>query len=64
MKHAGAHFEPHVTAGVATREYLDKMLTEPFDKFTFSLVGAAVYHLGEYGTAAKKLKDLNLNPQR
>ena len=61
-EHAGAHFEPHVTTGVAPREYLDKMLAEPFEDFTFSPVGAAVYHLGEYGTAARKLKDLKLNP--
>jgi hypothetical protein len=38
------------------------MLAEPFADFTFSLAGAAVYHLGEYGTAAKKLADLNLKP--
>jgi hypothetical protein len=61
-EHAGEHFEPHVTTGVAPREYLDKMLAEPFEDFTFSPAGAAVYHLGQYGTAAKKLKDLNLNP--
>ena len=60
-EHAGEHFEPHVTTGVAPREYLDKMLAEPFEDFTFSPAGAAVYHLGEYGTAAKKLKDLKLN---
>jgi hypothetical protein len=61
-EHAGEHFEPHVTTGIATREYLDKMLAEPFEDFTFSPAGAAVYQLGDYGTAAKKLKDLNLNP--
>lgn len=60
--HAGEHFEPHVTTGVAPREFLDKMLAEPFEKFTFSPFGAAVYHLGEYGTAAKKLTDLKLKP--
>jgi hypothetical protein len=41
---------------------LDKMLAEPFDPFTFSPVGAAVYHLGPYGTAAKLLEDLDLKP--
>jgi hypothetical protein len=61
-EHAGEHFEPHVTTGIATREYLDKMLAEPFDDFTFSPAGAAVYHLGPYGTAAEKLKDLDVKP--
>jgi hypothetical protein len=62
-EHAGTHFEPHVTTGLAPRDYLDKMLAEPFADFTFSPAGAAVYQLGQYGTAAKKLKDLNLKPR-
>ncbi len=62
-KHSGEHYMPHVTTGLAPKEYLDKMLTEPFEKFTFSPAGAAVYHLGHYGTAAKKLKALELKPR-
>jgi hypothetical protein len=54
---SGEHFNPHVTTGVAPRVYLDKMLAEPFDAFTFSPSGAAVYQLGQFGTAAKKLKE-------
>src|SRR6266481_4826939 len=61
-KHSGEHFSPHVTTGVAPREYLDKMLAEPFEPFTFSPAGAAVYHLGHFGTAAKKLKEWELKP--
>ena len=55
-KHSGEHYLPHVTTGLAPKEYLDKMLAEPFETFTFSPVGVSVYHLGHYGTAAKKLK--------
>jgi hypothetical protein len=58
-EHSGGHYSPHVTTGLAPREYLDKMLAEPFENFTFSPAGAAVYHLGPYGTAAKKLKQLD-----
>ena len=61
-EHAGKHYEPHVTTGLAPREYLDKMLAEPFDAFTFSPAGAAVYHLGPYGTAATLLKQIDLKP--
>jgi len=61
-KAAGEHFNPHVTTGVAPREYLDKMLAEPFEPFTFSPARAAVYQLGQFGTAAKKL--WNWAPQR
>ena len=58
-KMAGANFNPHVSTGVAPKEYLDRMLAEPFEPYTFSPAGAAVYHLGPFGTAAKKLKDWN-----
>ena len=38
---------------------LDKMLAEQFGAFTFSPAGAAVYQLGQFGTAAKMLKEWN-----
>ncbi len=56
-KSAGEQFSPHVTTGIAPREYLDAMLAEPFEPFSFSPAGAAVYQLGQFGTAAKKLHD-------
>ena len=56
----GERFNPHVSTGVAPLDYLDKMLAEPFETFTFSPAGAAVYQLGPFGTAAKKLKEWNL----
>jgi hypothetical protein len=59
---SGEHFNPHVSTGVAPRSYLDKMLVEPFEPFTFSPAGAAVYQLGPFGTAAKKLKEWDLKP--
>ena len=61
-KGSGEHFNPHVTTGVALREYLDQMLAEPFAPFTFSPAGAAVYQLGQFGTAAKKLKKWDSKP--
>ncbi len=59
-KKTGEHFSPHVTTGVAPRDYLDKMLAEPFEPFTFSPAGAAVYQIGPFGTAAKELKTWDL----
>jgi len=61
-KASGEHFGPHVTTGLAPRTYLDKLLAEPFEPFTFSPAGAAVYQLGQFGTAAKKLKEFDLKP--
>jgi 2'-5' RNA ligase len=59
---AGKKFNPHVTIGVATEKYLNKMLAEPFPSFTFSAAGASVYQLGTFGTARKELKALTLSP--
>ena len=56
---SGEHFNPHVSTGVAPKDYLDKMLAEPFEPFTFAPAGTAVYQLGPFGTAAKKLKEWN-----
>jgi hypothetical protein len=61
-EHSGDHFLPHVTTGLATVEYLEKLCAKPFDEFTFSPVGVSVYHLGNFGTAREQLKALNLNP--
>jgi phosphoserine phosphatase len=57
---SGESFNPHVSTGVAPRGYLDKMLSEPFEPFGFSPAGVAVYQLGPFGTAAKKLKAWSL----
>jgi len=61
-KAAGEKFNPHVSTGNAPLADLDKLLAEPFTPFTFSPAGAAVYQLGPYGTAAKKLKEWSLKP--
>lgn len=61
-KMSGTNFNPHVSTGVAPTAYLDKMLAEPFEPFTFSPAGAAVYQLGPYGTAAKRLRSLGAKP--
>ena len=54
---AGDSYNPHITVGIATRDYLDAMLAEPFDPFTSAPTGAAAYQLANYGTAARKLHD-------
>ena len=59
-KSSGERFNPHVSTGLAPKTYLDKLLAEPFEPFNFSPAGAAVYQLGQFGTAAKKLKEFDL----
>jgi len=56
----GKKFNPHVTIGIAPQDYLKAMLKEKFESFTFSPVGAAVYHLGNFGTARTKLRSWDL----
>jgi len=59
---AGKRFNPHVTIGVGTETYLNKMLAQPFPSFTFSAAGASVFQLGTFGTARKELMALTLTP--
>jgi hypothetical protein len=61
-KAAGEHFNPHVSTGNAPTTYLDEMVKEPFESFTFAPARAAVFQLGPFGTAAKKLKEWDLKP--
>jgi 2'-5' RNA ligase superfamily len=59
-EHSGEHYVPHVSIGVGTIDFLTAFSSAPFDDFTFSPAGASVYHLGEYGTAMKKLHSVPL----
>jgi hypothetical protein len=59
-EHSGKNYLPHVTVGLAPVDYLNAMLAERFDAFTFSLASASVYQLGNFGTARKQLKVLDL----
>jgi hypothetical protein len=61
-KASGKDFNPHVTIGIASQEYLKAMLAEPFEAFTFSPAAGSVYQLGNFGTARKKLKAWDLKP--
>jgi 2'-5' RNA ligase len=51
----GKNFNPHVTVGVGQLDFVNKMKNAPFKTFKFSVAGGAVYHLGNFGTAQKKL---------
>jgi hypothetical protein len=59
-EHSGDHYLPHVSIGVGTTEFLNTLVSAPFEDFTFSPAGASIYHLGNYGTAMKKLHAIPL----
>jgi 2'-5' RNA ligase len=51
----GKNFNPHVTVGVGRLKFVSEMKAAPFEKFEFEVSGAAVFHLGNFGTAQKQL---------
>jgi len=54
-KASGPNYFPHVTVGVATESFVKRLKAEPFEAFTFKPKDVAIYQLGNYGVAAKKL---------
>lgn len=52
---SGVNYIAHVTAGVAPPAFVNGLKVEPFKDFTFKPIGVAIYQLGNFGTAAKKL---------
>ncbi|MGZ8097074.1 MAG: hypothetical protein ACXWUD_12615 [Methylosarcina sp.] len=58
----GRNFQPHLTLGIASQDYLKAMIARPFEAFMFSPTGVSVYQLGNFGTARKKLKDWKSKP--
>lgn len=52
---SGNNFKPHITIGTAHPAFLKKMVSEPFRKFSFNGINVAIYQLGNFGTAQKKL---------
>ncbi len=52
---SGKNFRPHVTAGVGRAKFVERLVAAPFTPFAFKIEGAAIYQLGDVGTARKKL---------
>jgi hypothetical protein len=55
QKSSGPHYRPYVTAGMAEEAYVKRLQAETFEPFTFTPNGLAIYQLGNFNTAAKKL---------
>lgn len=52
---SGKKYNPHVTIGVAHEDFVKDLKAKAFDKFTFKPAGVAIYQLGSFGTAQKKI---------
>jgi hypothetical protein len=56
---SGKSYSPHVTVGAAHEDFVKRITSEPFEKFSFKPAGIAIYQLGNFGTAQKKLWEWN-----
>jgi len=54
-KASGENYHPHVTVGVASEAFVKQLKAEPFEAFAFRPKDVAIYQLGNFGVAAKKL---------
>src|SRR4051794_23685544 len=52
---SGENYQPHVTAGIAAETFVKQLKAAPFLPFAFKADGLAVFQLGNFGTAARKL---------
>jgi phosphoserine phosphatase len=59
---SGPKYWPHVTLGVAHEDFAKQLKAEPFTSFTFKADAVAIYQLGNFGTAAKKLWEHQAKP--
>ncbi len=56
--YSGTQFYPHVTVGIANQKFLDDLIAEPFEEFSFKARSVSIYQLGNFGAAQKKLRSL------
>ncbi len=53
--HVGTNYNPHVTVGLGPEDEVEAMVAAPFATFGFGVESAAVYQLGDLGTAQQRL---------
>jgi 2'-5' RNA ligase superfamily len=54
-KSSGKNYQPHITAGIAAEAFVAHLKAAPFMPFAFKADALAVFQLGNFGTAARKL---------
>lgn len=54
-KSSWPNYSPHVTAGAGNPNFVARMKAAPFTEFAFKIEGAAIYQLGDIGTARRQL---------
>lgn len=54
----GMNYQPHLTVGLGTRDFVDSLKAEPFAPFTVGVTALSLYQVGDFGVAQKKLYEL------
>jgi hypothetical protein len=52
---SGPKYQPHLTLGAAPLDVVRALATEPFEPFAFAAPRVAIYQLGDFGTARRRL---------
>ncbi len=52
---SGDKFRPHITVGVAPEDFVQQLKSAPFEEIHFKPASIAIYQLGNFGTAQKRL---------
>jgi hypothetical protein len=60
---SGVKYNPHVTVGVAREEFVKQLKAAQFESFSFKPASVAIYQLGSFGTAQKKLWEWRPKPK-
>jgi len=55
----GPNYQPHLTLGIATSDFVDALIAEPFEAFSFQTASVSLCQIGDYGVAQTKLYDLS-----
>ena len=55
----GPDYQPHLTLGIATSDFVDALIAEPFEAFGFQSASVSLYQIGDFGVAQTKLYDLS-----
>ena len=55
----GRNYQPHLTLGIGTSDFVEALVAEPFETFGFQTASISLYQIGDYGIAQTKLYELS-----
>jgi len=55
----GPNYQPHLTLGIGTSDFVEALVSEPFEAFSFQTASVSLYQIGDLGVAQTKLYDFS-----